>query len=379
LLAFRGAVPVNVATLQFSVEDADGFGYSLAVDSPAVASQGGLTLRRFGGFRRDFSTLTLGAALGLSLAGCGGLSQALHHDALFPTSADAPPRITYLDEPSEPAAEVIATPLLTSVTAGQLQESAVDGGASSATLGERGDVPHVEIAAVDRIPQMAADGAPARDGGMLLAQATAAPPEVEEYDPWESFNETMFDVNLKLDKYVLKPAARAYRVVMPEPFQLLIDNGFSNIRWVPRFMNSLFQAKWEGAGRELARFLINSTAGIGGLFDPAKDYWGIRPSKEDFGQTLGVYGYGPGPYLVLPLLPPMTVRDGIGTGVDGLLDPLSYFIPFIWDRLGMRIGDTINDRAINYELFQGVEETTVDLYSSVRHFYLNRREQMLKE
>jgi phospholipid-binding lipoprotein MlaA len=336
-------------------------------------------LRRFGGFRRGFATLTLGTALGLLLAGCGSLSQALHHDAQLSAREEGPPRVTYLNEGSEPADEVVSTPLLVPVEAGPLQESAVDGGASSATLGERGEAPQVEIAAVDRIAQMAADGAPAADGPLLLAQATAAPVEAEEYDPWESFNEKMFEVNRTLDKYVLKPTARVYRVVMPEPFQLLIDNGFSNIRWVPRFVNSLLQAKWDGAGRELARFLINSTAGIGGLFDPAKDYWGIRPSKEDFGQTLGTYGSASGPYLILPLLPPMTVRDGIGMGVDGAMDPLSYFIPFIWDRLGMRIGDTVNDRAINYDLFQGVEETTVDLYSSVRHFYLNRREQLIRE
>jgi len=75
----------------------------------------------------------------------------------------------------------------------------------------------------------------------------------------------------------------------------------------------------------------------------------------------------------------MTVRDGIGRGVDGAMNPLNYFIPFFWDQLGMKIGETINDRALNYELFQGVEETTIDLYSSVRHFYLKRREQMIKE
>lgn len=220
--------------------------------------------------------------------------------------------------------------------------------------------------------------------GTLLAQARQPEPldsttEVEQYDPWEPFNEKMFEFNYRLDRYVLKPVANVYRHIMPEPFQILIANGFSNIRWVPRFVNNILQGKFEGAGREMGRFLINSTAGIGGLFDPAKDYWGIQPSKEDFGQTLGVWGSGPGPYLVLPLLPPMTVRDGIGMGVDGFMDPLSYFIPFIWDRLGMRIGDTINDRALNYELFQGVEETTLDLYSSVRHFYLQRREQQIRE
>jgi phospholipid-binding lipoprotein MlaA len=166
---------------------------------------------------------------------------------------------------------------------------------------------------------------------------------------------------------------------MPEPFQIIIANGFDNIRWVPRFVNSLLQGKFGGAGREVARFLINSTAGIGGLFDPAKDYWGIRPSKEDFGQTLGLWGAGAGPFLVLPFLPPMTVRDGVGRGVDTFLDPLSYFVPFFWEGLGMKAGDILNERALNYELFQGVEETTVDLYSSVRHFYLRRRELMINE
>ncbi len=226
------------------------------------------------------------------------------------------------------------------------------------------------------------DAGPRSAGSPLYAQAsdaTDATGEAEQYDPWESFNEKMFEVNRKLDKYVLKPVANVYRHVIPEPFQVLIANGFENIRWVPRFVNNLLQGKFEGAGREMARFLINSTAGIGGIFDPAKDYWGIRPSNEDFGQTLGVWGVGPGPYLILPLLPPMTVRDGIGMGVDGAMNPLSYFLPFIWDTLGMKLGDTVNERALNYDLFQGVEETTIDLYSSVRHFYLQRRQRQIQE
>jgi phospholipid-binding lipoprotein MlaA len=222
---------------------------------------------------------------------------------------------------------------------------------------------------------------------VMLAQApgrstTAAPPpdDVDDiYDPWEPFNEKMFDINLKLDRYVLKPVARVYRVVVPEPFQVMISNGFDNIRFVPRFVNNLLQGKLGGAGREMSRFLINSTAGVGGLFDPAKDYWGIRPSNEDFGQTLGTWGAGPGPYLVLPVLAPTTVRDGVGMGVDTFIDPLGYFIAWFPTRFAMKIGDTVNDRALNYDLFQGVEETTIDLYSSVRHFYLKRREQQIKE
>lgn len=243
--------------------------------------------------------------------------------------------------------------------------------------------------AVTTVDVSAGGDAPAAAG--VVAQAPDAPAadkeekdeseadEPEPYDPWEPFNDTMFTFNLRLDRWVLKPVANVYRHVMPEPFQILIANGFDNIRFVPRFLNNLLQGKPGGAGRELARFLINSTAGIGGLFDPAKDYWGIRPSREDFGQTLGVWGAGPGPYLVLPVLEPMTIRDGIGRGVDYLLDPLGYFIPLFWAGVGMRAGDLLNERALNYELFQGVEETTLDLYSSVRHFYLLRRERLIKE
>jgi phospholipid-binding lipoprotein MlaA len=217
-------------------------------------------------------------------------------------------------------------------------------------------------------------------GSALLQQSTETNDALEEgYDPWEPFNEKMFTLNRNLDRFVLKPAARAYMVVMPEPWQVLIANGFDNINFVPRFVNSLLQGKWGGAGRELGRFLINSTAGIGGLFDPAKDYWGIPKSREDFGQTLGVWGSGPGPYLVLPLMEPLTVRDGIGKFVDGLMDPLSYVLPFFWTRLGMKAGDTLNDRALNYDLFQGFEESVIDMYSAVRHGYLQRRQQLIKE
>lgn len=225
------------------------------------------------------------------------------------------------------------------------------------------------------------DSAPAAAG--LLAQTQAAPlsplaDHEDEYDPWEPFNEKMFEFNYQLDRYVLKPVARGYRTVLPERVQLMVDNGFHNIKFVPRFVNNLLQGKFEGALRELSRFVVNSTLGIGGLFDAGK-HAGLERSNEDFGQTLGVWGSPAGPYLVLPFLEPMTVRDGIGRAVDGAMDPLVYVLPLFFDRLGMRIGETVNDRALNYDLFQGVEETTLDLYSSVRHFYLKRREQQIKE
>ncbi len=201
----------------------------------------------------------------------------------------------------------------------------------------------------------------------------------EVYDPWEPFNERMFNFNYYvLDRYVLKPVARGYRAVVHEQIQIMIENAFTNLGVVPRVVNSLLQGKFEGALRELSRFALNSTMGLGGLLDPAREA-GLAPSDEDFGQTLGVWGLGPGPYLVLPVMPPMTVRDGIGRGVDGLMNPLTWLVPFIWERLAMTVTETVNERALNYELFEGVEETTLDLYSSVRHFYLTRRARQVQQ
>ena len=217
--------------------------------------------------------------------------------------------------------------------------------------------------------------------GALLAQApsssatpdTALDPEPQEYDPWEPFNEKMFTFNYRLDKYVLKPVAKGYNFVMPDELQRMIGNAFDNINPVPKWANNLLQQKYKGFFTELGRFLINSTLGIGGLWDIAKQEFGLQKTNVDFGQTLGKWGFGPGPFLVLPFLPPLTVRDGIGYGVDGAMDPLGYFIPFIWDRLGMRIGNTVNDRSLNLDLFQGFEESTIDMYSAVRNGYLQRR------
>jgi len=165
---------------------------------------------------------------------------------------------------------------------------------------------------------------------------------------------------------------------MPDLFQQMIGNGFDNIQVVPKVVNNLLQWNLKGFGIELGRFLINSTLGIGGLFDIAKQEFGLDKTFADFGQTLGRWGLKPGPYVIVPFLPPFTVRDGIGYGVDIAMDPLTYVLPFIWDRLGMRLGQTVNDRSLNLELFQGIEETTLDLYTAVRNGYLQRRENLIR-
>lgn len=214
----------------------------------------------------------------------------------------------------------------------------------------------------------------------LLAQAsqtTTDAAEDEDYDPWEPFNERMFEFNLRLDRYVLKPAARGYRVVIPEPIQVSIGNAFDNLLVVQRVVNNVLQAKFDGALRELTRFVLNSTMGLGGLFDAGK-HAGLESTKEDFGQTLAVWGSGPGPYLILPFLPPLTLRDGVGYGVDSVMNPLGWLLPLFPERIVLKAEEVVNERALNFDLFEGVEETTVDLYSAVRHFYLRRREQEIK-
>ena len=334
-------------------------------------------------------------ALALALGGCASISRVLSVDAALVTPAGSPgaPASVERDEApaitaeAPPAADPAATSLNVAGTGTGESVTVMEPVAASdvANEAEMVTAPATLLAAADTTD---AASALAEHLGFRFAQAQGqkldagevdTETEAEEYDPWEPFNEKMFEFNRRLDRYVLKPIAKVYAKIIPEPFQILINNGFDNIHFVPRFVNSLLQAKWGGAGRELARFVLNSTAGIGGLFDPAKDYWGIEKSREDFGQTLGTWGAPPGPYLVLPFLAPMTVRDGIGTAVDNAMDPLSYYLPFVWDRIGMKLGDIINERALNLDLYQGFEESVLDLYSAVRNGYLRRREQLIRE
>jgi phospholipid-binding lipoprotein MlaA len=328
--------------------------------------------------RRDdvVSTGVCAALLALVLlaTGCGTIAGArLSETAVHPmtdTVSGSPGESPTLASATEIAEERAAAP---SDATPEPPPAASDGPSGVlATEGAAPDLP--DTAALAASPPM-------------LSQAQSPPKtgsdddeeDLEPYDPFERFNEVMFRFNYNLDRYMLKPVAKAYNVVVPDPWQVMIANGFDNIKVVPRVVNNLLQAKWKGAGREVARFLINSTAGIGGLFDPARDYWGIDRSREDFGQTLGRWGIKPGPYLILPILPPMTVRDGIGRGVDSLIDPVTWLLPFVWTRFGMTLGEMVNDRSLNLDLYEGFEDVTLDLYSAVRHSYMQRRERQVRD
>ncbi|MFQ5539817.1 MAG: VacJ family lipoprotein [Candidatus Binatia bacterium] len=217
--------------------------------------------------------------------------------------------------------------------------------------------------------------------GMASRASAQADPEASqdvEEDPWEPFNESNFEFNRGVDRYALKPIATGYDAVLPDLYQQGIMNVIRNLGVVRRLVNNLFQLKFEGAGRELVRFTVNSTFGIGGLIDVARDGIGIKESDEDTGQTLGYYGVGQGPYLVLPFLPVMTVRDGFGALVDTAMNPLIYVAP-AGVTLGIQGTDVVNDRSLNLDKFQRVEDSVIDLYSAVRSAYLQRREAAVKD
>jgi phospholipid-binding lipoprotein MlaA len=181
-----------------------------------------------------------------------------------------------------------------------------------------------------------------------------------------------------LDRYILKPVATAWDFVLPDPVQKGIHNAFDNLAVVRRVVNNALQLKLMGTAKEVARFGINSTLGIVGLFDVAKDGFGIEQSDEDTGQTFGVWGVGPGPYLVLPFLPPLTIRDGIGYAIDTAMTPYIYFIPW-YATIGGTATNIVNERSINLDRFERVAESTVDLYGAVRNAYLQRRAAAIKQ
>jgi phospholipid-binding lipoprotein MlaA len=219
----------------------------------------------------------------------------------------------------------------------------------------------------------------------------------DEYDPWEPLNTKIFEFNRQMDRFVLKPVAQGYDFIMPAFVQVGISNIFYNLRFPQRFLNNVFQGKVKGASIEVGRFLINSAVGYGGFLDLAKEVDLVTP-EEDFGQTLGFYGVKAGPYLVLPFLPPFTLRDFGGYVTDIFLNPINWLVAPIIEvegvpsliahknrntttilQIGTRVGEIVNERSRNLEKFQGVEEATLDLYTAVRNAYLQARARMIRE
>ncbi|MFW6345476.1 MAG: VacJ family lipoprotein, partial [Halomonas sp.] len=187
-------------------------------------------------------------------------------------------------------------------------------------------------------------------------------------DPWEGFNRKVFAFNEVVDRYALKPVARGYRFITPDPVETGVGNFFANLGEPRTALNSLLQGKPGNAGIATARFVINTTAGVGGLWDLAT-HLEVTGREEDFGQTLGVWGWVDSRYLVLPLLGPSTVRDAGGLPVDRYSYPTTY-IEDDETRLGLTALRLVDTRA---GLLDQEEMIRGDRYTFIRDAYLQQR------
>ena len=197
--------------------------------------------------------------------------------------------------------------------------------------------------------------------------------ELNVYDPLETINRGTFWFNDKLYFYLLKPVARGYRWIMPDPLMLGIGNFFSNLASPMRIINAGLQGKFSDAGNELTRFAVNTTIGIGGFFDTAKDHFNLTKKEEDTGQTLGYYGIGPGPYLVLPFFGPSSFRDGVGLLADSRMD-LTYYLWEDRDYWSAIILKTVNTVALDKDTYEGVKKDALDPYLFVRDAWTQYRQ-----
>lgn len=227
---------------------------------------------------------------------------------------------------------------------------------------------------------------------MFGLAACATPPEGDDpealadweatNDPLEPLNRNIFEINLALDRWIFRPAAEGYRWLLPEFIRDAIHNVLSNAGEPVNFFNALLQGDLERAGTVLGRLLVNSTIGLGGAFDVAGRKVGLDPVNEDFGQTLAVWGAeDDGGYLMLPILGPSSVRDGIGRGVDVFLDPLTYVLANSDSAAvagyTMAVIGGLDQRERNLETLDEIQRTSIDFYAAIRSLYRQRRQDMI--
>ena len=202
--------------------------------------------------------------------------------------------------------------------------------------------------------------------------------EGEIYDPIEPVNRAFFHFNDKLYFWVLKPIATGYEKVFPEPLRVSVRNFFHNILMPVRAINCLLQGKIEGFGTEITRFIVNSTIGICGFGDAAKTAFNIEKRDEDFGQTLGFYGLGPGIYINWPLLGPSSIRDTFGIVGDGFLNPVNYVEPAKYC-IAIKAYDQINKTSLSLGQYEALKKAAFDPYISLRAAYYENRCYMIRE
>lgn len=202
--------------------------------------------------------------------------------------------------------------------------------------------------------------------------------ESQVFDPLSGYNRVMTNVNDKIYFWALKPVARGYRYLVPEGVRRGIVRFFNNLLFPVRFINNVLQLKLGNAAIEIARFGLNTTVGILGFRDPAKEMLNLEPHPEDFGQTLGYYGAGSGFHIVLPLLGPSNLRDIIGLVPDYLADPISL-VETDLDQLGIGTVDKVNYTSLHIGEYESIKKDAVDLYPFLRDAYEQNRNMKIKE
>jgi phospholipid-binding lipoprotein MlaA len=205
----------------------------------------------------------------------------------------------------------------------------------------------------------------------LALAGCAGIPGPNPRDPLEPFNRSTFDLNEKIDSVVLKPVATAYRGSVPPIVRTGVSNFFGNLQDVWSFVNSVLQLRLANAVDSLARVQVNTVAGLGGVIDVASEL-NIEKHKEDFGQTLGRWGVPAGPYLVLPLLGPSTMRDALALPVDTKGD-LIWRMPHNDERTALYVLRGVDRRANLLRLGDVISQAALDKYSFTRDAYLQKR------
>lgn len=207
------------------------------------------------------------------------------------------------------------------------------------------------------------------------------------FDPLSGYNEIMTSVNDKFYEYLLKPTAQGYAYVVPQMARNGISNFFDNLFFPIRFVNNLLQLKFYNSLEETERFVLNSTMGILGFRDVAKEELNIKAHDEDFGQTLGHYGVGSGFHVVLPLFGPSNVRDIAGLAGDMWLNPITYLKgrgdANLLDNSGQAIAATtfytINKTSLHVKEYDNFKKDAIELYPFLRNFYESRRDKLISE
>ena len=203
-------------------------------------------------------------------------------------------------------------------------------------------------------------------------------PRITVADPLYGLNQAVFNFNDKLYFWVMKPVAQGYKAVIPTPVRQGFLNFFHNLGSPIRIVNCFLQGKMGAAASEMCRFVYDTTFGILGFWDPAKDYPHLNPPEEDFGQTLGFLGIGNGIYLVLPFLGPSTLRDTVGLGGDYFLSPTAYIDPAAvgWSMKGE---ESVNDLSFRIGQYEELKDAAIIPYESFKDGYIQYRKKKIEQ